>query len=171
MANLRVWHASRDPYHCAFRVLRLLVAKNNAVELERVRILDMFLLYPSLLHRSSMPQPVKTLFRELDIPKPEKIFIRLPSPSSVFQDLRIYQNSAIAQLVARGIVTSSGLQQGLLARSIGDLPEALNKQIIQKNLEDGGLTAFLTGPFSTIPLRGADSMYRKAGLPVRAIAA
>jgi len=171
MDNLRIWHASRDPYHCAFRYLRLLLAETGSIEIERLRILDMFLLYPSLLHRTSMPKDVKDSFRKLGIEKPEDIFMRLPSPASVFQDLRVYQNSAIAHLAARGLITAENLKRGAAKISQVNIPATLLGKAMAKNQDDGGLTAFLVGQFSTIPLRGSDSIYRKAGLPTRAIAA
>jgi len=171
MANLRVWHSSRDAYHCAFRLIRLVAASKAPLELERARILDMFLLYPALLHRTSMPQEVKTDFRALGIARPEKIFMRLPSSAAVFQDLRIYQNSALAQLIARGLVPTDQLKQGVLAIDLANLPEELSARATARNDSDAGVTGFLVGPFSTIPLQGANSVYRKAGLPARAIAA
>lgn len=131
----------------------------------------MFVLYPPLLHRASMPQDIKRQFRELEIPRPEKIFLQLPSPAAVFQDLRLYQNSAIAQLAARGLITAGDLQEGLAAPPTEGWPASLTSRAVEKNAEDGGLTRFLVGPFSSIPLRGTDSIYRKAGLPTRAIAA
>ena len=130
----------------------------------------MFLLYPPLLHRSSMPMDVKAAFRELKIPKPEQIFMRLPSTAAVFQDLRLYQNSALAQFLARGLTAPEDIQQGLLAIRFEDLPNALRARAGDRNEEDNGLTEFLIGPYSTLPLRGINSIYRKAGLPSRAIA-
>jgi hypothetical protein len=169
MANFRVWHPSRDAYHCAFRFVRLLIAKGEAVELERLRILDVFLLYPSLLHRTSMPQETRRAFRDLSIASPDKIFLRLPSPAAVFQDLRLYQNSAIAQLAARGLVSTDDLKRGMAAASADGWPGTLTERASHKNAEDGGLTEFLVGIFSDIPLRGGESIYRKAGLPTRSI--
>ncbi len=171
MSSFRVWHPSRDAYHCAFRFLRLLVANDAALDVERLRILDMFLLYPSLLHRTSMPQDIKKAFRALDIPAPEKIFLRLPSAAAVFQDLRLYQNSATAQLAARGLLSARDLKKGLASPVQADWPQALAERARSKNAEDDGLTAFLVGAFSEIPLKGRESIYRKAALPTRAIAA
>lgn len=171
MGKLRVWHSSRDAYHCAFRLIRLVLANDAPLELERARILDMFLLYPALLHRTSMPQEVKARFRALGIARPEKIFVRLPSSAAVFQDLRIYQNSAIAQLVARGLVSPAQLKQGILAIDLPQIPQELRTRASSRNAADAGVAEFLVGPFSTISLQGVDSVYRKAGLPTRAIAA
>jgi hypothetical protein len=118
-----------------------------------------------------MPRAVKDKFRDLAIDKPEKIFIRLPSPASVFQDLRLYQNSAITQLAAKGLIDARAFKQGIVKLLATEVPPELLQQAKEKNLHDRGLTSFLVEPFSTIPLRGPESVYRKAGLPTRAIAA
>jgi len=166
----RVWHASRDAYHCTFRLTRLLLANGGKIELERARILDMYLLYPALLHKTSMPQAVRTSFLELAVPKPNQIFISLPSTASVFQDLRLYQNAAVTHLRARGLVNTQFLRRGILSMEADTAPAALVDGAQAKNDTDGGLTAFLTGPFSLIPLHGSDNIYKKAQLPSRAIA-
>ncbi len=171
MTDHRVWHASRDAYHCTFRFVRLLVAAGKPIELERLRILDMFLLYPPLLHRSSMPDEVRRQFRTLQIPKPDQLFLRLPSAAAVFQDLRLYQNSAVAQLTARGLASATDLKQGLLVFNLAAVPEALIVQARERNRTDGGLTDFLVGPWSGQPLRGSNNVYRKIGLPARGLAA
>ncbi|RYG31664.1 MAG: hypothetical protein EON93_12570 [Burkholderiales bacterium] len=140
------------------------------MEIERLRILDMFLLYPSLLHKTSMPQDTKKLFRELDVTAPDKLFVRLPSTAAVFQDLRLYQNSAIAQLTARGLFSTDDLKMRLASPPSTGWPDTLVRRALHKNADDGGLTSFLVGAFSDIPLRGRESIYRKAGLPTRSIA-
>ena len=104
-AKIRIWHAARDAYHCAFRVMRLLhAAGGGAIEFERLRIFDLYLLFPSLLHRMSMPQDMKAQFRALQIANPDEIFVRLPSTASAFQELRIYQTSAANYLAAKELL-------------------------------------------------------------------
>ncbi|MEH2472617.1 hypothetical protein V1281_006194 [Nitrobacteraceae bacterium AZCC 2161] len=171
MSDIRVWHASRDPYHCAFRFLRLLSAGQNQIPVERLRVLDMYLLYPSLLHRASMPREIGRKFGELEIEKPEKLFLRLPSAAAIFQDLRLYQNSATTQLVARGILDHSQIAKGNALLRIENCPDLLMQRVRQKNSSEQNLLNFLLIEFSSLPLRGPDSVYRKAGLPRRAIAA
>ena len=169
MANLRLWHASRDPYHCAFRLLRLSLAYGAPMEVERFRILDMYLLYPSLLHSSTMPREVRSEFGKLGVPQVSKIFIQLPSAASIFQDLRIYHNSAIAQLAARGIVAANSLKNRLITLVESGIPVEMSTRAGERNVEAGALMEFLVGPFSEIPLRGIGSIYKKAGLPSRGI--
>lgn len=168
MGKIRLWHASRDAYHCAFRFLRLLsIADQRRLELEWMRIFDLYLLYPPLLHRASMPQEVKAQFRELELPHPDRIFIRLPSAGAIFRDLRVYQNAAISQLMAKGVIGREPLKDGRLEFIDGAIPETLKARISLKNEADHRLLGFLLGPLSTIPLTGSDSIYRKAALPIR----
>jgi hypothetical protein len=170
MTDVRIWHAARDAYHCAFRILRLLSAKDREIEFERLRILDMYLLFPSLLHRTAMPREVRSEFSQLGIERPEEKFIRLPSNAAIFQELRLYQNSAVGQLAARGLVGSTGLKNGIATVDQTALPKPLLSRIAQKNSSEEGLVGFLLGSFSSLPLRGKESMYRRAGLPTRVFA-
>jgi hypothetical protein len=52
---IRIWHPMYDPYHCGFRMLRLLSVQ-PAFEIEVLFILDFYLLFPFLLHKASMPE-------------------------------------------------------------------------------------------------------------------
>jgi len=117
-----------------------------------------------------MPQAVRNAFLQLPVPKPSQIFISLPSTASVFQDLRLYQNAAVTYLRARSLVTAESLQRGILRIEADAVPAPLIEGAQEKNDTDGGVTKFLTGPFSLIPLRGSDNIYKKAHLPSRAIA-
>jgi hypothetical protein len=170
MSDVRIWHASRDAYHCAFRFLRLLIAKRGEIEFERLRILDMYLLFPSLLHRTAMQRGIRDEFLQLGIERPERKFIRLPSNAAVFQELRLYQNSAMGQLAARGLIAPATLKKGIAAVDQDIVPEVLLNRVARKNSSEENLVRFLLGPFSSQPLRGRESIYRKAGLPSRAFA-
>src|ERR1700754_4292655 len=97
----RIWHASRDAYHCAFRLLRLLTFTTDGVlEFDRLRVLDLLLLFPPVLHRTSMTRQLRRQFESLNVPEPEKTFVQIPSAAALFQDLRLYQNTAMGHLTA-----------------------------------------------------------------------
>jgi hypothetical protein len=166
--KIRVWHAARDAYHCAFRLLRLLTfANGKTIEFERLRILDLFLLAPSQLHRVSMPMETKAKFRSLDVPNMEEIFSRLPSVTSMFQQLRIYQTTAASYLVARDIVNNSLLRTGLTEYIPNNVPTVLRMEIARRNDTAHALMRFLLDDLAVIPLAGADNLYKRAGLPRR----
>src|SRR6266702_8870704 len=95
VTNLRLWHPSFDAYHCTFRFLRLLTfQKNHALTIEKLWILDFYLLYPVLLHRASMPSEVRRTFRSLGIERPMDQFVQLPSEKSLYRELAIFQKAA-----------------------------------------------------------------------------
>jgi hypothetical protein len=168
MAKIRIWHASRDPYHCAFRFVRLLLGRSTqAIVLERLRVLDMFLLYPTLLHGMSMTQEVRARFRDLNIPRASDIFIRLPGPAVLAQDLRIYQNAAASQLAARGILATEKLRSGVAELDPRAVPEDIRVQAVTKDAVHPGLLQFLTSDLAHIPLSGRDGLYRRAGVTAR----
>jgi hypothetical protein len=167
--KIRIWHAARDAYHCAFRLLRLLVATPTVpVEFERLRILDLFLLAPSQLHRISMPMEMKSRFRELEIPSDEESFARLPSVAAMFQELRIYQGTAAGYLLAKDIFRGSFLRTGLVEFNSANIPDVLIREINLRNSTENALLQFLVRDLGSIPLSGGgDTIYRRAGLPGR----
>jgi hypothetical protein len=121
----RIWHPSRDAYHCAFRFLRLLSFRERRVEIDRLRVLDMFLLYPPLIHHMSLPMDLRVQFRAINILRPADSFVRLPSAFAIFQDLRIYQNTAASYLTARAILVRDALNRGVAELAIDQVPAGL----------------------------------------------
>ncbi len=170
MSKLRIWHSSRDAYHCAYRMLQLLTsAERHQISFERLRILDLYLLYPSLLHRASMPQTMKERFKALSIPHPDDLFMQLPSVAAISQDLRIYQNAAASLLIAKGIIEKSAFQAGMVVLISENVPEKLLDRVADEARSEPRIVAFLTDEFSTLPLTGDGNVYRRIGLPMRAI--
>ena len=170
MSKLRIWHPSRDAYNCAFRMLRLLQsASNTELDFERLRILDLYLLFPALLHRASMPQAVRDKFKELDVVRPEDMFTQLPSVAALSQDLRVYQNAAISLLLAKGIVAKEALRAGVAILYSKHVPKGLRDRLSERDSIDDSVVQFLLDDFAKIPLTGEGNIYRRIGLPTRAI--
>jgi hypothetical protein len=126
--------------------------------------MDMFLLYPVLLHGVSMPRPVKNKFQTLDIPPESEIFIRLPGPAVLAQDLRLYQTAAASQLAARAILMAERLGSGIAVLNVDAVPTDIRARADAKEKEEPGLCEFLIDDLSSIPLTGRDGLYRRAGV-------
>lgn len=167
MADLRVWYASRDPYHCIFRMVRLMTAKDEPMPLEQLRILDMFLMFPPLLHRLSLPANIKERFRALGIPTPANSFVRLPGIASVWQELQIYQTTALKRLTGLGLLKRDALRDRYASLEKTMVPAEIVKQAADQNAADKALVAFLVRDVASLPLTGRDSLTRRAGLPSR----
>lgn len=167
-ARIRLWHASRDAYHCAFRLLRAVSAQSDSqMHVEWLRIVDLYLLYPPLLHRVSLGKEMREQLNATGIPTPKDLFIDLPSSASIFRDLRIYQNTAVQHLAARTILDKVQLGSGMAVLQKGQIPIELQTNVARCNVGDQHLLAFLMRLMSTFSLSGSDSIYRRAGLSVR----
>lgn len=167
MADYRVWYASRDPYHCIFRMIRLLEAKSSSVPLEQLRILDMFLMFPSLLHRLNLTTALRERLRSLHIEQPTKTFVRLPGTASVWQDLQIYQLTALKRLAGLGVLKREDLRDRNARLDRSQAPAELLRHAISKNEAAEPLMRFLVEDLGTLPMSGSQGLVRRAGLPSR----
>ena len=167
MTDYRIWHSSRDPYHCAFRLISILLETEKEIHIEKLRILDMYFLYPTLLHRLSLPNDVKTRFRTLKIKKPEKSFVRLPSTASVWQELQVFQSTALKQLAGRGLLRRDALRDHHVLLEAEQVPSRLQKRAAQHNSEEKILLTFLTDDVAKLPVGGPTGLVKRAGIPAR----
>lgn len=167
MANYRVWFASRDPYHCIFRLIRLLEAKGAPVPIEQLRILDMFLMFPSLMHRLSLTSELRKRLRSLQIELPTKTFVHLPGTASVWQDLQIYQLTALKRLAGLGILNREDLHDRKANLDRSQAPAELLKHVISENEASQPFMRFLVDDLGAFPMSGSQGLIRRAGLPSR----
>jgi hypothetical protein len=152
-------------------MLRISFAWEGPLEMERLRIVDMFLLAPSLLHKISMPRDIRKQFDELSIPREQDIFESLPSVAAMFQELRVFQNTAANHLLARDIFKARLLSDGIAELNSETLPKQLVGEIRERNASEQSFMNFLRSGLSTVPLSGENNIYRRAGLPARQLIA
>jgi hypothetical protein len=164
MGDFRVWYASRDPYHCIFRMIRLMAAKGEPIPLEQLRILDMFLMFPVLLHRLSLPAEIKERFRRLKI---ANVFVRLPGTASVWQDLQIYQSTALKRLTGLGLLKRDALRDHYASLEREMVPGEIMSQAAAQNEAGGPLMHFLIDDVGSLPMAGRNGLVKRAGLPSR----
>lgn len=167
MADFRVWYASRDPYHCIFRLIRILVSNGKPMPIEQLRVLDMFLIFPVLLHRLSLPEDIKERFRKLKIETPAKFFVRLPSNASIWQDLQIYQSTAMKQLTGLGLLNRDSLRDHLASLDASLVPDEVMERVSIQNQAAAALMRLLTNDIASLPMSGNSNLFKRAGLPAR----
>jgi hypothetical protein len=163
--NLRLWHPSFDPYHCSFRFLRLLVfQKEHVLTVEKICILDFYVLYPFLLHRASMPNDVRRVFRSLQISKPSDQFVQLPSEKSLYRELATFQKAAASNLVAKGLLSREPYLSGIAALVPDSIPAKLRADLEKANSEEGEFMDFLVNQFGALDLTGPRGLRALTGL-------
>lgn len=148
-------------------MVRLLVAQDDAMPIERLRILDMLLLYPSLLHRMRLTAEMKKIVRGIEAAKPVNLFVRLPSLPSIWQDLGIYQAAALKHLAGRGLLEREALLDRHALLDKAQVPEEVMESVVAANAKQPDLLKLLVGDLATFDINGAEGLARRAHLPAR----
>lgn len=95
------YHPSNDLYHCIYRIFLLTrAAKVEAMEWERLRLMDFYFCFPHLLKDFGLPrqyQGYKRVFKSVAEPYEE-----IGSPRRLFFQIGSLQESAIRSLIAKG---------------------------------------------------------------------
>jgi hypothetical protein len=167
MTELRIWYAARDPYHCAFRMIRILSRKGNALLVDQLRLLDMLLMYPSLSHRMKLPSQVRDHLRALHLPATKELFVHLPGTAAIWQDLQLYQSAALKQLAGRGLLKPEALRDRYAALDLTQVPEKILLRVASENEAQAQFMNFLVDDLAALPASGTDNIFKRAGLPAR----
>lgn len=148
-------------------MIRLLQAKDGSIPLEQLRILDMYLMYPPLLHRLTLTSALREKLRGLRIEPPAKSFVKLPGTASVWQDLQLYQLTALKRLAGLGILRREDLLERNARLDRAQTPANLLEHAAKQNEPEKPLLHFLVDDLGALPLSGSEGLVRRAGLPSR----
>src|SRR4051812_49010515 len=111
-----LYHPFFDPYHCVFRMLRLLEKVGpTEIELPRLRVWDFYLLFPTALQDVQLPQSsrgVRSIVRAMD-----NRYEVLPDSRRAFMRLEPIQNAALAHLSAMNLIEAARLKNGIIVRT------------------------------------------------------
>lgn len=153
-----------DPYHTAFRLLRLTMGKPTAAfKIDQLRILDFYLAFPSLVSDiEGLKRKVKTAGLD-EIPP---AYGELPSAGVIFRQMAPIQEAAIQTLCLQGIFDFD--KEAFFTGSVSLLEARLSDQLLssvfKKNQEEQNLMAFLLSVLFELPLDGPNGLKHRTGL-------
>lgn len=156
----------RDPHHCCFRILALLVASTGNLSVSRTSILDTFLLFPEYLHEIQYTGygALRESLMRLNLPKPKDSFLNLPDIRTIYRELQVFQKAAMHQMVARNILSPTSFSMSELKFSEKGIPGKLDQAIRAYASENADRMAFIVKDLSAIPLDGPTGLFRRANL-------
>lgn len=156
-----IYHPAMDAYHCVFRFL-LILRKIRKIEVEKARILDFYILFPSAILSARLPESMRSKRRALGIYKnPYRDPI---SPVTSFHEISRIQEAAIQCIAASGLVDIDELSRGLLVRSEIALSSELTRSIDDYITTNPILTEAILSDLSGVPLRGVDGLKHRTSL-------
>lgn len=150
MNDIRLWLPGQDAYHAAFRMLRIMLwGVDRTLELEKLYILDLFVAYPCLLHRTHMPMDMRRSFRALNIERPESFFLSLPSMASLFRDMELIQSTAVKSLVGKNIFNKDTYLKKQVSLNRNKIPQELKSRLENKNDEENDFMSFFLSGYGS----------------------
>lgn len=163
-----VYNQAYDLYHTIFRFIQFLnrFDEGSLIEIERIRIWDFYLLFPSKIHSIKLKQG------ESDIRKLKKRFIkdsknpyeRISENRKVFEKLKPYQLAALNCIASYGIIDKSHLNQ----HRISILNKNILKEFVLKYEElsdkEKNVISLMTSHFNQVSLFGEDGLKNRTKL-------
>jgi hypothetical protein len=157
-----IYHPAFDIYHGVFRLLRILsVSPKQRFEIERLRILDFYVLFPNELLKFTFPAKLKSKRKQFQKDNPYQI---INDPKRIFFRLEAYQICAIKCLVARQFVESDLFLEGKISRTDKPLPDGLNAAIEKANNASPALIEMMNDSLLRIDLYGKSGLKGRSDL-------
>lgn len=162
--SVRLWYSQFDVYDCIRRVGGLLLQWQQPVHLERLYILDFFFANAPLLHRVTMTADVRSAFRDLAVPKPDKVFLSYPASPLLFHQMESAQTSALRALAGKGLLNTESFAEK--SAELSTLGSSLFVEIENRidNAQERALARFLVNQYSASHDNGMGSLRSSCGL-------
>jgi hypothetical protein len=158
-----VYHPAHDPYHCALRTLAILRASEQpALDVDKVRIIDFYVLFPSLVSEITLPRPLSSL--RTAAAKQQHAYEYVDNPKQVFLELKEIQYSTYLALAGQNVIDPAQLESRLLAIRDQNIPEDIHSTIKKFLGENKGISETISRGLSLIPLLGAGGLKARTGL-------
>ena len=158
-----VYHPALDPYHSAFRMLRLLLASTaGSLEIDKIRILDFYLTFPSQLLSLTVTRPL--MKRRSTVAGKPNIYKFNGHPILVFAQMRPLQETALHLLSSSGIIRRDEFLRGVVTLSEVSKNQPLAEAAAARNAANSELMSFLVSDLGTMPLSGQDGLKSRSKL-------
>lgn len=147
-----VYNKAYDVYHTIFRILQITEKSNIELEVDKIRILDFYLVFPvELLEIRSFPG-----FRKYEkyLNAEKNPYEKIIDRKRLFLKMESIQISAIRTLISYGLIDANEYKKGIVRRTVLSLSQTLQKRINDANNENSNLIKLLTGPLASMNLYG-----------------
>lgn len=152
-----------DAYHCALRLASIAADCDlEAIEWDRMRILDFFAACPHLLKTIRLPVELRSRKRILKtVREPYESF---PSTARLFFQLGEIQATAARLLVASGVFARDAMLTGLVELGEGEHRPVLGHITEQAQFRSSEWYRFITKDLCKLPLQGKDGLKERSGV-------
>ncbi|MBC5788732.1 ABC-three component system middle component 5 [Providencia sp. JUb39] len=156
-----IYHPAYDAYHCLFRMIAI-VDHVQELEVDKARILDFYMIFPSLIQNIRMPvnySQIKKLAKLYHNQYHDPI-----SQDITFKDMYQIQLAAIKCLAATGLIVKEKLNRGLIYRTNMKIPDELLISMKKYLERRDDINSFIIEKLSQFHLFGKDGLKDRTGL-------
>ncbi len=119
-----MYHPAFDANHCLYRLISILHFTGEArVTWPLLRILDFYYLFPSQL-KEIKPWPREIQKYKAQVQKVPDQFEDITNPARTFFDLESFQKTALLELIAKGVLSKSAFDEGVMKLELQSIPSA-----------------------------------------------
>jgi hypothetical protein len=154
-----IYNQAYDIYHTMFRILQITEKTEENLEVDKLRILDFYLAFPTELLEIKSFQGFKKY--EKYIKAESNNYERIIDRKRLFFKMENIQILAIKALISYGLFDANEFKNGIIKRTDSTLAEKLSIRINQANEENPNLITLITGPLASM------NLYGHLGLKVR----
>ena len=157
-----IYHPAFDHYHCAFRALLILLAsEKNEMVVDRLRIVDFYLLFPAQLNKMSFTQDLRSEKKKWK--SFQNRFNRVPDPRRFFDELEPFQKEGLSYLLSANIIAEDK-DKNVVAVIKKNIPKSLLVLLGEQSDKNEELIDLLVNKFDQIDLYGNDGLKRRTNL-------
>lgn len=119
-----MYHPAFDANHCLYRIVSILHATaDRQISWPLLRMLDFYYLFPSQL-KNIKPWPSEIRKLKAQVTKVPEQFEDLTNPARTFFELEPFQKTATLELIAKGVISKSSFDKGIMELEPDSLPSA-----------------------------------------------
>lgn len=155
-----------DPYHAAFRFIRLNVAcqLHKRMPFDTLRILDFYLLFPFRLQEIRLHSG-DTGWRKISRSYEDRTpYGAMPDDNSIFARMELFQRAAAASLVRSGHLSAEAWETGEVEFTVLELPASLVGRCSTLNARMADIMDILCQIRARYTLGGRDGLKDRTGL-------
>ena len=157
-----------DLYHCIFRMAHIVerLADNEYFEIDKVRIWDFYLLFPSKLYALSIKRDEQKVrdVRKMYIVKESNPYEYSGDNRKLFEWIKPFQVSALSCLVSCGILSKDAYLSGKISVVNRSALNEFVKHAGDFTARESNVLSFLSYFSRTMPLTGKDGLKARTHL-------
>ncbi len=163
-----VYNQAYDVYYTIFRMIHLLysIRKSNSIDLDRLRIYDFYLLFPSASHNMTIKRnegDIRQLRKDL-IDKNKNPFEILYNQKKIFDNIKNFQITSLRCLSSFGLINNDFEKSKTIIIEDNSLLEEAIDNIGKLTSRQKNMLIFIQESFSKFPMTGVDGIKNRTKL-------